>query len=353
MQVLASSTTVVAALLAMAGGHLAALHQGGQSTHPAEHSACHPVTVTVAKTIGLPGVGGHGDVVRSDPGARSVYISQSPDNNVVVINTRTNSIRAVVPGVIDANGIDYGPRYVFVAEASAGKVAVISKATWRVVASVPSGGAAPDAVYYDSRDRSVFVGNVDSGNMEEFSATAPFSIRGALRLGPANPKAGEDLGTYVRRTDRIYQSVDNTVAVINAHTRTVEKVYTLPVPASESSKDIYYDRWHHVLWVATTAAEVLAVNPETGVVEATVKTASGIDEVTGDPGRNLLFLGEGKAGVMGVVDMNSKKNIMNIPTESGFHTLAYQRGSGNVYAYLNYANKVTVYDVDRAHSWRG
>lgn len=340
-------TKIVAGMLAVTGAQATVAAGADAAPAPRQHGGVH---VTTKKTLDLPGVGGHGDVVVADRAAHSVYLSQSPDNNVVVLNTRTNRIRAVVAGVSDANGITYSRRYVFVAQASTNQVAVISKATWRVVARVASGGTAPDAVYYDHSDRSVFVGNVTSNNMEEFSAKAPFTVRGTLSLPPAHPTNGEDLGTYVRRTDRIYQSVDNTVVVINARTRTVEKVFTLPVAATESSKDIHYNPRQNLLWVATTASEVMAVRPGSGAVVTIVPTASGIDEVSGDPRTQLLYLGEGDAGVMGIVNMRTKENIRNVPTEPGFHTLAHLPGTNRVYAYLNFANKVRVYDVHRKAS---
>jgi len=149
------------------------------------------VTVTTKATIDLPGVGGHGDVVIADPDAHSVYVAQSPDNNLVVLNTDTNSIRTVIGNVPDANGIAYSPSYVFVAEAKPNMVAVIAKDTWRVVATVPSGGEAPDAVYYVPGKNSVFVGNIDSNNLVEFSATPPFAAQGTLALARTRVKMGK------------------------------------------------------------------------------------------------------------------------------------------------------------------
>lgn len=324
---------------------LAAAPYGSTTPPPTGPDPAGGVTVTTKATIDLPGVGGKGDVVIADPAAHSVYVAQSPDNNLVVLNTDTNSIRAVIGEVPAATGIAYSPSYVFVAEAKANKVAVIAKDTWRVVATVPSGGENPDAVYYVPGKNSVFVGNIDSNNLVEFSATAPFAAQGTLALRPDKGANGEDLGTYVPSTDRIYQSIDNNITVINPNTRTIDTVFTLPLPATESSKDIFYDRQQNLLWVGTTASEVLAVNPSTGAVAATVKTTSGVDQVSGDESRQLLFVGEGKAGVMGIIDLNAKKNIADIPTEPTFHTLAYLPDTGNVYAYLNKANKVAVYHV--------
>src|SRR5437879_7757866 len=83
---------------------------------PAKSSAAPARTVTATKqqSIQLPGKGGHGDVVVADPGAHMVYVSQSPDDNVVVIDTATNTIKAVIGNVSGGTGIAYDQDYVFV-----------------------------------------------------------------------------------------------------------------------------------------------------------------------------------------------------------------------------------------------
>src|SRR6202048_4984216 len=154
------------------------------------------VNIATQQTIALPGVGGHGDEVVVDPGAHAAYVAQSPDNNLVVINTTANSVEAVVPQIASGNGIAFSDSYVFVSEADAGVVAVIAKPSWKVIATVPSGGKTPDAIYYDPHENSIFVTNDDSNNMEQFSATAPFGVEGTLNLAPAQAKTGPDLGTY-------------------------------------------------------------------------------------------------------------------------------------------------------------
>jgi YVTN family beta-propeller protein len=299
------------------------------------------VAITTEKTIALPGTGGHGDEVVVDPGAHAAYIAQSPDNDVVVIDTTANNVEAVIPQVGNANGIAFSDSYVFVAEADAGVVAVIDKPTWKVIATVPSGGKTPDAVYYDPHENSVYVANDDSNNMQQFSATAPFSVQGTLNLDPAGAKSGPDLGTYSSVDDKIYQSDDNNVDVIDAKTRTIQKVIT-PLSAGATAKDIYFDQPHHLLWVGTSDPDVLAIDPDSGKVIATVKTASGMDQLAADTDHGLLFLGESKAGVMGVVDLATHQDITDVKTESGFHTEGYLPGAHLVYAYLNASNKIQV-----------
>lgn len=64
----------------------------------------------LVKAIDLPGSkGGHGDWVTFDPRTNTVWLSQSPDHNVVVINTRANTVQGVIPGIENGNGIAVGP----------------------------------------------------------------------------------------------------------------------------------------------------------------------------------------------------------------------------------------------------
>jgi hypothetical protein len=122
-----------------------------QPPEPAHTSPRHPkqVTVRTQKVISLPGVGGHGDVVTVDPAAHTAYIAHSPDNDVVVLDTVHNTIKTVIPDIPSANGIAYTADYVFVASAPTNSVKIISKATWKIIDSVPSGGKTPDAIYSD------------------------------------------------------------------------------------------------------------------------------------------------------------------------------------------------------------
>jgi YVTN family beta-propeller protein len=304
------------------------------------------VTASIQKTIHLPGAGGKGDVVVSDPDAHRVYVAQSPDNNVVVINTTTNSIQAVIGHVPKANGIAYSPDYLFVSEGPTKRVAVISKANWRVIATVPSGGTTPDAVYYASPNDTVFVANDDSNTMEFFSARAPFTVGGSIALQPTKPTKGPDLGTYVRETNTIYQSDDNRVLVINAARRTITNVFALPLPAGATAKDMFYDGRRHLLWVSTSAQETLAIDPSTGRVVNKVATASGADQISGDEQHRLLYLGEGKAGVMGVIDLDTAASA-NFKTEKATHTLATPPNTDLVYLYRDMPNVMDVVKIAR------
>ena len=80
--------------------------------------------------------------------------------------------------------------------------------------------------------------------------------------------------------------------------------------------------------MGTSDPRVLAIDLDTGKVVYTVKTASGMDQLAADTDDGLLFLGESKAGVMGVVDLATHENIVDVKTESGCHTEGCLPGAG-------------------------
>ena len=70
------------------------------------------------KTISLPGdKGGHGDWVTFDRQTDTVWLAQSPDHNIVVIDAKTMTVKGVVPGIANGNGIAVMPQYAFIADA--------------------------------------------------------------------------------------------------------------------------------------------------------------------------------------------------------------------------------------------
>jgi YVTN family beta-propeller protein len=303
-----------------------------------------PVTaqsfLTKVGTIQLPGKGGHGDVVAYDPAEKAMYVAQSPDNNVIVISTVTRQIVKVIPDMASSNGIAIGPKYIYVANAASNSVAVIEKGSWKVVATVSSGGKTPDAIYYDGKDNKVLVANDDTNNMGVINANT-FKLETTYPLLPKNATSGPDLGVLVTNQNRLYQADDNYIDVINPTANKIVQQLSTTLPSSKATKDMIYDPATNQVWVGTTGNEVIALNPTSGKMSS-VATASGQDQIAWDPASKMLFTGS-KNGTMEVINMTTKQSIGSIPTESGFHTLDVDTDNHIVYAYLNDSNQIDLY----------
>ena len=298
----------------------------------------------LVKTIDLPGKGGHGDIVAYDPDQKAVYLAQTPDNNVLVISSDTQDITKVIPRMNGCNGIAVGPKYIYVANATDNKLAVIEKGTWNVVANVDTGGKTPDAVYYDAKDNKIFVANDDSNTMGVISTDAPFKLISSFPLSSDKAVSGPDLGVLIPEKGQLFQSVDNYVLVIDTATNKIlKKFYTdVEITAKGGTKDMIYDPGSNIIWLGTTSKKVFAMNPDTGKMTE-VAAQSSMDQITFDPASKMVFIGEGGSGSLEVIDTTSKKSIGAIKLDEGFHTLDVDTNKHLVYAYLNTINKVAIY----------
>ncbi|SDP23129.1 DNA-binding beta-propeller fold protein YncE [Paenibacillus sp. yr247] len=319
---------------------------------PGAVSAAANVQFNTVKTIDLPGKGGKGDIVAADPVAHKVYIAQKTNNNIIVVDSDTNTVSAVVYGTMMGNGVAFSPDYIFAASESDNNVTVISKKDWSIVTKLDASGKASDGIYYISKEKTVAVVNDESNNMTFFSATSPFKSLGSISLKPDDPQSGPDIGVYVEQTNTIYQPVDNNVLVINANTHKIEKVWTFDIQLTKlgGAKGIVFDPVKNVLYVGTTNKKILVVDPNTGTLVGTIAASAGQDQLSADFQNRLLFAGEGAIGKAAVVDMDTMEPLPDLDlggVDAGVHTLDVLPGSSTLYAYQEKANKVLAIKINK------
>ena len=296
---------------------------------------------TLVKTIDLPGdTGGHGDWTTFDSATGTVWLSQSPDHNVVVIDAASQSIKGVIPGIEEGNGIGLTPKYAFLADAKGNTVVVVDKATLQKVATLHPEGQAPDTVNYIAKADEVFV-NTASNDMTVYSATAPFKEIDHFRLQPDPAKDGPDIALYVARTDRIYQPDDNVVDVIDPHSRKIVAVWRPGIQGS--AKPMVFDGKTGHLLLGTTDKDMLVLDSRSGKVVATIPVQGSVDETAIDETARRAFVGD-KDGLIEVIDFDSNTVVDRIPSEKNVHTLTVDPKTHAVFVYRNESNKVDVFE---------
>jgi DNA-binding beta-propeller fold protein YncE len=294
----------------------------------------------LVKTIDLPGKGGHGDWVVFDPATDLIWLAQSPDHDVVVIDAKTHAVKAVIGGIEDANGIALSGQYAFIADQAANRLVVVDKQDFKQVASVDSGGKAPDGVAFDPRRDAVFVGNDDSNTETVFSGTPPFGRIADIALKPAHAKHGPDVNLYVDATDRIYQPVDNVVDVIDPDTRTVADVWDFHL--HKDAKPMVYDSEAKHLIIGSRDGKMLIVDTSGKLLASIPFDGGKIDQTAIDVGARRAFLGD-KSGSLEVIDLDTNQVIDHLPAEKDTHTLAVDTKNHQVFVYLGKSNVVRVY----------
>jgi len=291
-------------------------------------------------TIDLPGdKGGDGDWATFDPDTRTVWLSQSPDHNVVVVDTGTNAIKHVIPGIEDGHGIGFSSKYAFISDNAKNVTVIVDKRTFGPVAVLKPAGKGPNGVVVDPKTGNVFVGS-DSADMTVFSGKPPFAQIAAFKLSDKPSKEGPDVGVYVRAKDRLYQPIDNAVAIIDPNQRKV--IATWDVGVKGQTKPMVFDHKTGRFLLGTTDQQMLSVDADTGRVVKAIPVKGKVDETVIDEAARRAFVGD-KAGLIEVVDLDQEAVVDSLPSEPNVHTLAVDPGSHSIYVYRNESNKLDVF----------
>ena len=299
----------------------------------------------LVKTIDLPGdKGGHGDWTCFDAASRTVWLSQSPDHNVVVIDANKMSIKGVIPDIEDGNGIAVTPAYAFLSDNKSDVTVVVDKQSFNRLASLKPVGKGPNGTVYDSNTDTVFIAT-DSGDASVFSAKPPFKMITHFRLQPDPAKNGPDVGLYVRSKDRLYQPVDNVVDVIDLNSGKVLDVWKPGIQGS--GKPIVYDHKTDHFILGTTDKKMLVLAGKDGGVITEIPVQGAVDETVVDESVRRAYVGD-KAGVVEVIDLDQSTVVDTIPAEKNVHTLAIDTKTHRVFVYRNESNKVDVFEFTSA-----
>jgi DNA-binding beta-propeller fold protein YncE len=297
-------------------------------------------TYKLLKTINLPGdKGGHGDWTTYDPDTRTVWLSQSPDHNVVVLDATTNTVKAVIPGIKDGNGIALSPQYAFLSDNGSNVTVVVDKRTFQKVATLEPVGKGPNGTNFVSSTGNVYISS-DSNDMTVFQATPPFAKVASFKLQPNPSKDGPDVALYAPSKDRLYQPDENAVDVIDPHANTVLAVWRPGIKGS--GKPMVYDANTNHFILGTTDLKMLVLDADTGKMIAAIPVKGKVDETVIDEGLRRAYVGD-KAGVIEVIDLDTNKVVSTLPSEKNVHTLAVDPVSHAVYVYRNESNKVDVF----------
>lgn len=292
------------------------------------------------KTIDLPGdKGGHGDWTTFDRETRTVWLSQSPNHNVVVIDAATNTVKAVIPDIKDGNGIALSPQYAFLSDNAGNVTVVVDKHTFQRVATLTPVGKGPNGTNFVPSTGNVYI-STDSNDMTVFQATPPFTQVASFKLQPDPAKDGPDVALYVPSKDRLYQSDDNMVAVIDPHSNKVVAVWNPGIKGQ--AKPMVYDAKTNHFVLGTTDLKMLVLEADTGKVITSIPVKGKVDETVIDEGMRRAYIGD-KAGVIEVIDLDTNAVVDSLRSEPNVHTLTVDPASHAVYVYRNESNKVDVF----------
>ena len=295
----------------------------------------------LVKTIDLPGdKGGHGDWVIFDADTATVWLAQTPDHNVVVLDAKLLTVKHVIPGVEEGDNIALSPDLAFLANNNHDDmIVVVDKRSFAPVTMLHPQAQGSTRSVLDTNLGTLLV-TTDKGEAIVMSAQAPFTVRNRARLQPDPGKDGPDVGLYVPSLRRFYQPVDNVVDVIDPASGAVVAVWT-PGIEGRAKPMVYDSKTGHFL-LGTVNRKMLVLDQE-GHVVATIPIAGPVDQTAIDEGLRRAYVGD-KAGKIEVIDLDHDTVVDSLPSEPDVHTLTVDPVSHRVFVYRNASNKVDVFE---------
>jgi DNA-binding beta-propeller fold protein YncE len=136
----------------------------------------------------------------------------------------------------------------------------------------------------------------------------------------------------VRTKDRLYQPIDNAVAVIDPNQHKV--IATWDVGVKGQTKPMVFDYKTGRFLLGTTDQQMLSVDAGSGRVVKAIPVKGKVDETVIDEAARRAFVGD-KAGLIEVIDLDQAAVVDSPPSEPNVHTLAVDPASHSIYVYRN------------------
>ncbi|HLI14125.1 MAG TPA: hypothetical protein VKY65_21235 [Alphaproteobacteria bacterium] len=299
------------------------------------------VAYKLVKTIDLPGSkGGKGGEVAFDPDTGTVWLCQSPNRNIVVVETKTNTVRQAIEVIDNGGGIAFSEHFAFISDRMDNTTTVIGKRSFETAVALKPDGNSPGATYFDPKHGTLWVTSGSEMTIFKAVGRGGFKRLAGLRLVPYPVKQGAGQGIYVAAKDRIYQPVDGVVDVINPNSRQVERAWQ-PGEAGRVTS-IAYDTKSDRLILGTDAQAVLVLDAKSGKLLHTIPVGGKIGAVAVDAGLRRAYAGDLR-GRVDVIDLDRNAVLTTLPSEPEAYGLTVDPTTHFVYVYRSMSNKLDVF----------
>ncbi|WP_051692062.1 cadherin-like beta sandwich domain-containing protein, partial [Pedobacter borealis] len=273
----------------------------GDGTVSVVNTATNLVTATI-------GVGGSPKGVSVSPDGSTVYVTNSDDGTVSVINSATNTVTATINVGMSPNGVAVSPdgSKVYVTNYNGGTISVINAATNTVTATINVGDG-PIVISVNPNGNNIYVTNFFSNTVSVINTVSNTVVTtinvGNLPVGVAISPDGSKV--YVTNYN------DDTVSVINTATNTV----TATIPSSNASPGgISVSIDGSTLYV-TGSDGVSVISTATNTVTATIGVGSGPTWVSVSPDGSKVYVTNYSDGTVSVI--NTADNSVTTPITVG------------------------------------
>lgn len=320
---------------------------GGQAT-PGNDDRPTDVSYRVTATVPV-GKGPNGIAV--DPGTRAVYVANTEDGSVSVIDGETRAVTSRIPvgNKPWSVAVDPSTNTIFVTHLFDNTVSVIDGSTRAVTATVAV-GRLPVDVAVDPNTHLVYVPNARDETLSVIDGTTS-TVVATVRVG-ANPQGvavDPALNTFYVITERFAGGNQpatgaNLVSVIDASTRTV----THTIPAGTGPRGVAVDTREHVVYVANfweSTVSMIDARPRAVVAAVPVQSISASGALAVDPGTRTAYVVNERGDSVAVIDGSARAVSDTVPVGPGTRGVAVDPGTHTVYVTNSDAGTVSVIET--------
>ena len=303
------------AIFFLAGLFLSLLGLNGQNA---------PVGYKIVQKIQLSGDGGW-DYLNADDATGMLYVSHGKMVNVVDMNTGKSV--ATITDVNGVHGIAIAPEFNkgFISNGPDSNVTVFNTKDFSVIKKIPVTGKNPDAIIFEPFTKTIITWNGRSSNATVIDAKTDKVVQ-TIPL-PGKPEAAVSDGK-----GKVFVNIEDKseVCMINVKTWKVEQTWS--VAPGEGPSGLALGNETHRLFSATDKLMVV-LDAETGRVITTLPTGDRVDGAGFDPGLKRAYssCGEGVLSIIQEENKDSFKVLANIPTQAGAKTISVSSKTHKIY----------------------
>jgi DNA-binding beta-propeller fold protein YncE len=285
----------------------------------------------VTKRIAIGGDGGW-DYLTFDQASRRLFIARA--NRVMVVDVDGGKLLGEIPGTNGVHGVAIAAKAAR-AVASNGKdnsVLIFDLKTLAAVGTVKTGGK-PDAILFEPLTGLVATSDGASNDVTLVDVEKAAAV-GTIAL-PGRPETGVSDGK-----GKIFVNLEDkgAIAVIDILARKV--VATWPLAGCEEPTGLAYDAANRRLFSGCHNSTLVVVDADSGKNVQKLTIGAGVDAVTFDAGKKLVFTsnGEGNVSVVRQESADKYSSYENVPTAPKAKTIALDAEKHRLYTVTNIAD---------------
>jgi len=281
-------------------------------------------------------------------------IFSSHANQVLVIDTKTDSIIKKIPNTIGVHGITFNHKknLFYTSNGKANSVSAFDLHTYELVDTVNVDGINPDAILYDAFSNKLFTFNGKSNDATVIDPET-FKVINKISLSGKPEFAVSDLH------GNIYVNIETQNSIVHISANTFQVLHTWKIEPGEEPTGLAIDAKHNLLYSVCSNAKMIVFDISAGKVKEVLETGLKTDAVVFNPLKKHIYVSNGQ-GTLQLFQQTPNLGhtlVKSITTQKGCKTMTFDSYTNKIYIpaaqlegdtkrILNSSFEIRVYHLD-------